>query len=157
MVRSYALANSAKNAATPNTSSSASVRRWITSFARRAELGLRFGCFSVRLAEILEIDQQKIYNEMAKTNYMYAILKKRVDKPVSDKVRESGGGNDRAAHLLGGCAVLQIIVLGDGEVVRLGTRFVSSSRPMIPANPCRASTWRPTPSGTIPTPPWRPM
>lgn len=28
---------------------------------------------AVRLAEILEIDQQKIYNEMAKTNYMYAI------------------------------------------------------------------------------------
>ncbi len=56
---------------------------------------------AVRLAEILEIDQQKIYNEMAKTNYMYAILKKRVDKPVSDKVREFITTNDTGKSLQG--------------------------------------------------------
>ena len=54
-----------------------------------------------RLAEILEIDEQKIYDEMAKTNYMYAVLKKRVEKSVSDQIREFITTNDYGAALQG--------------------------------------------------------
>ena len=56
---------------------------------------------AVNLAEILDIDQQKIYDEMAKTNYMYSILKKRVDKPVSDRIREFITSNDTGKTLQG--------------------------------------------------------
>ncbi|MBD5149087.1 MAG: PASTA domain-containing protein [Oscillibacter sp.] len=54
-----------------------------------------------RLSEILEIDPQKIYDNMAKTNWMYAKLKERVDKDVSDKVREFITDNETGASLQG--------------------------------------------------------
>lgn len=54
-----------------------------------------------RLSEILEIDSQKVYDEMAKTNYMYSVLKKRVEKEVSDQVREFITTNETGAVLQG--------------------------------------------------------
>ena len=54
-----------------------------------------------RLSEILEIDPQKVYDNMAKTNWMYAVLKQRVDKEVSDKVREFITTNETGASLQG--------------------------------------------------------
>ena len=54
-----------------------------------------------RLSEILEIDPQKIYDNMAKTNWMYAKLKERVDKEVSDKVRAFITDNETGASLQG--------------------------------------------------------
>ena len=56
---------------------------------------------AVCLAEILEIDEQKVYDEIAKTQYMYCILKKRCDKDVSDKVREFIVTNDTGKSLQG--------------------------------------------------------
>ena len=41
-----------------------------------------------KLAEILDIDQQKVSDEMAKTNYQFAVLARRVEKEVSDRIRE---------------------------------------------------------------------
>ena len=40
-----------------------------------------------KLAEILEIDEQKVNDEMAKTNYQFAVLARRVEKEVSDQIR----------------------------------------------------------------------
>ena len=56
---------------------------------------------AVRLAEILELDEQEIRDKMAKTTYRYMILKKRVDKPVSDQVREFITTNDTGKSLQG--------------------------------------------------------
>lgn len=56
---------------------------------------------AVRLAEILEIEEQKVYDEMAKTNYAYAILKKRVEKDVSDQIRAFIAENETGAALQG--------------------------------------------------------
>ena len=54
-----------------------------------------------RLAEILEIDEEKIRDEMARTNYMYAVIKRRVEKSVSDQIREFISSNDSGAVLQG--------------------------------------------------------
>ena len=46
-----------------------------------------FGLLARKLAEILEIDEQKVNDEMAKTNYQFAVLARRVEKEVSDQIR----------------------------------------------------------------------
>ncbi|MBD5162644.1 MAG: PASTA domain-containing protein [Oscillibacter sp.] len=56
---------------------------------------------AARLSEILEIDPQKVYDNMAKTNWMYAVLKQRVDKEVGDQVREFITSNETGANLQG--------------------------------------------------------
>lgn len=56
---------------------------------------------AARLAEILELEEQDIRDKMAQTNYMYSVLKKRVDKSVSDLVREFITENDTGSSLQG--------------------------------------------------------
>lgn len=56
---------------------------------------------AVRLAEILEIDEQTVRDNMAQTSSMYAKLKTRVDKAVSDKIREFITDNETGAALQG--------------------------------------------------------
>ena len=54
-----------------------------------------------RLAEILEIDPQDVYDNMARTSWRYATLSKRVEKEVSDQVREFITTNDTGKTLQG--------------------------------------------------------
>jgi len=54
-----------------------------------------------RLSEILEIDEEGIREKMGHTNWMYAKLKERVDKPVSDAVRDFIVNNDTGKSLQG--------------------------------------------------------
>ena len=54
-----------------------------------------------RLAEILEIDPQDVYDNMARTSWRYATLSKRVEKEVSDRVREFITTNDTGKTLQG--------------------------------------------------------
>ena len=56
---------------------------------------------AVRLAEILDITEEKVRSEMSKTNYAYAVLKKRVEKEVSDQVRAFISENETGAALQG--------------------------------------------------------
>ena len=53
------------------------------------------------LADILEIDEQGIRDKMAQTNYMYSVLKTRVDKAVSDQIRAFITDNATGASLQG--------------------------------------------------------
>ena len=54
-----------------------------------------------RLSEILGIDPQKIYDDMAKTNWRYAVLSRRVEKEVSDQIRVFITENETGASLQG--------------------------------------------------------
>ena len=54
-----------------------------------------------KLAEILDMDEQFIYDQMAKTNWRYAELRKRVDKEIGDKVREFITDNDTGSTIQG--------------------------------------------------------
>ncbi len=56
---------------------------------------------AARLSEILDIEPRKVYDEMAKTNWRYAVLSRRVEKEVSDQVREFITDNDTGANLQG--------------------------------------------------------
>ena len=56
---------------------------------------------AVRLAEILDITEEKVRSEMAKTQYAYAVLKKRVEKDVSDQIRAFISENETGAALQG--------------------------------------------------------
>lgn len=56
---------------------------------------------ATRLSEILGIDTQKIYDDMAKTNWRYAVLSRRVEKEVSDQVRTFITDNETGANLQG--------------------------------------------------------
>ena len=56
---------------------------------------------ATRLSEILGIDTQKIYDDMAKTNWRYAVLSRRVEKEVSDQVRTFITDNETGASLQG--------------------------------------------------------
>jgi stage V sporulation protein D (sporulation-specific penicillin-binding protein) len=56
---------------------------------------------AVGLADILDITEEKVRSEMAKTNYAYAVLKKRVEKEVSDQVRAFISENETGAALQG--------------------------------------------------------
>lgn len=53
------------------------------------------------LADILEIDEQTVRDKMAQTNYMYSVLKTRVDKAVSDQIRSFITDNDTGTSLQG--------------------------------------------------------
>ena len=56
---------------------------------------------ATRLSEILGIDTQKIYDDMAKTNWRYAVLSRRVEKEVSDQIRTFITENETGASLQG--------------------------------------------------------
>lgn len=56
---------------------------------------------AVRLAEILDITEEKVRSEMAKTQYAYAVLKKRVEKDVSDQIRAFISENETGSALQG--------------------------------------------------------
>ena len=56
---------------------------------------------AVRLAEILDITEEKVRSEMAKTQYAYAVLKKRVEKDISDQIRAFISENETGAALQG--------------------------------------------------------
>ena len=56
---------------------------------------------AVRLAEILDITEEKVRSEMAKTQYAYAVLKKRVEKDISDQIRAFSSENETGAALQG--------------------------------------------------------
>ena len=56
---------------------------------------------AIRLAEILSVDQEKIYENMERTNWRYAVIAKRVEKEVSDQVRSFINDNDTGAALQG--------------------------------------------------------
>ena len=54
-----------------------------------------------KMAEILDLDEEFVYNEMAKTNWRYAVLRKRVDKEIGDKVREFITDNETGSTIQG--------------------------------------------------------
>ncbi len=56
---------------------------------------------AVHLAEILDITEEKVRSEMAKTQYAYAVLKKRVEKDISDQIRAFISENETGAALQG--------------------------------------------------------
>lgn len=56
---------------------------------------------AVRLAEILGIEEQDVYDQLARTNWQYAVLAKRVEKEVSDQVRAFINENDTGKPLQG--------------------------------------------------------
>ncbi|MDE7262809.1 MAG: stage V sporulation protein D, partial [Oscillospiraceae bacterium] len=54
-----------------------------------------------KMAEILDMDEQTIYDQMAKTSWRYAELRKRVDKEIGDKVREFITDNETGETIQG--------------------------------------------------------
>ncbi|MDE7220898.1 MAG: PASTA domain-containing protein [Oscillospiraceae bacterium] len=54
-----------------------------------------------RLSEILGIEAQTVYDNMAKTNWQYAVLVRRVEKEVSDQIRAFIVDNETGASLQG--------------------------------------------------------
>ena len=56
---------------------------------------------AVRLSEILDMDEEKVREKMGRTKSMYEVLKYRVEKDVSDQVREFITNNASGASLQG--------------------------------------------------------
>ena len=54
-----------------------------------------------KMAEILDLEEETVYNEMAKTNWRYAVLRKRVDKEIGDKIREFITDNETGSAIQG--------------------------------------------------------
>lgn len=54
-----------------------------------------------KMAEILELEEDFVRGEMAKTNWRYAVLRSRVDKEIGDKVREFITNNETGSSIQG--------------------------------------------------------
>ena len=54
-----------------------------------------------KMAEILELEEDFVRGEMAKTNWRYAVLRSRVDKEIGDKVREFSTNNETGSSIQG--------------------------------------------------------
>ncbi len=53
------------------------------------------------LAAILDLDEQTIYDNMARTNWRYAVLRRRVDREIGDQVRAFITDNDTGTTIRG--------------------------------------------------------